>query len=125
MRYYRLFPEDTNKGGKSVITYIKRFQNVQGLSFSVGIIYSEDKLMQNFLNNFYQGAKHTTKIASHHGQLRREEIFDHKDLSVTSLRTDCLNLDSSSGYGRNNQRANHVQTKFNFCGGANHSEDFF
>ena len=29
-------------------------------------------------------------------------------------------MDSRSGFGRNNERENTVQTKCNFCGGVNH-----
>ena len=40
------------KGGESAINYIKRFQNAQALSFSVGNSYSEDQIMHTFLDNF-------------------------------------------------------------------------
>ena len=64
------------------------------------------------------------KIAIHQTKLRREEKFtDKKSLSISTLQTDYINLDSSSGFGRDNERANYVQTKCNFCGGVNHSEE--
>ena len=44
-------------------------------------------------------------------------------MNISSLQTDYLNLDSSSGFGRNSERANNVQTKCTFCGGTNHSAE--
>ena len=106
---------------------IKRFQNEQDLSVSVGNSYSEYKLMQILLDNFHQGGKYTGHTAIHQEQLIREEKFSEKQyLYIKSLQTDYLNLDSSSGSGRNNERANIVQTKCTFCGGANNfAENFF
>ena len=58
-----------------------------------------------FLDNFHQGGKYTAQIASHQAELIREEVFTHqKYLFITSLQTDYLNIDSSSGSGRNNDR---------------------
>ena len=55
--------------------------------------------------------KNSSQIASHQAELRREETFtDQKYLSNSSSQTDYLNLDSRSGCGRNNERANIVQT---------------
>ena len=42
-------------------------------------------------------------------------------LNISSLQTDYLNLDSSSGSSRNSERAHSVQEKCTFCGGNNHS----
>ena len=68
--------------------------------------------MQPFLDNFHQGEKYSPQIASHQAELRREETFtDQKSLSILSLQTDYLNLDSRSGYGINSERANTVQRK--------------
>ena len=54
--------------------------------------------------------------------MRREEIFtDQKSLNISSLQTDYLNLDSSSGSSINSERARFVQTKCTFCGGKKHS----
>ena len=39
-RYYRTFQQVTHKGGESAINYIKRFQNADALSVSVGNSYS-------------------------------------------------------------------------------------
>ena len=50
--------------------------------------------------------------ASHQAELRREKNFtDQKYLSITSLHTDYLNLDRSSGSGINNKIENLGQTK--------------
>ena len=46
-----------------------------------------------------------------------------KYLYISSLQTDYLNINSSSGYGKNSYRENLVQTKCTFYGGANHSAD--
>ena len=53
-RYDRTFQQVTHKGGESAINYIKRFQNAQALSVSVGNSYSEDQIMHTFLDNFHQ-----------------------------------------------------------------------
>ena len=56
--------------------------------------------------------------------MRREENFtDQKPLNISSLKTDYLNLDSSSGFGSNSERALTVQKKCTFCGGNNHSAE--
>ena len=47
-RYDRTFQQVTNKGGESAINYIKRFQNAQALSVSVGNSYSEYQIMHTF-----------------------------------------------------------------------------
>ena len=42
------------------------------------------------------------------------------------MQTDYLNLDRSiSGYSQHSERAHYVQTKCTFCGGNNHSADYF
>ena len=92
------------------MNYIKIFQNGQALSVSVGNSYSEYQLIHILLDKFHQDGKYSAQIASHKEELRIEEKFTHqKYLSITSLYTDYLNLDSSSGSGRNNERANIVQ----------------
>ena len=50
-RYDRTFQKVTHKGGESAINYIKRFQNAQALSVSVGNSYSKDQIMHTFLDN--------------------------------------------------------------------------
>ena len=54
------------------MNYIKIFQNAQALSVSVGNTYSKDQLMHIFLDNFHQGGKYSSQIASHQAELRRE-----------------------------------------------------
>ena len=88
------------------MNYIKIFQNAHALSIYVGNYYSEDQLMHTFLDNFHQGGKYSAQIASHQAELRREEKFtDQKSMNISSLQTDYLNLDSSSGFGRDSKRA--------------------
>ena len=66
--------------------------------------------MHTFLDKFHQGGKYSAQIAGHQAELRREEKFtDQKYLFISSLQTDYLNLDSSSDFGRNSERANNVQ----------------
>ena len=122
-RYDRTSQQVTHKGGESAINYIKRFYNAQAFSVSVRKIYSENKIMNTFLDNFHQGGKYSAQIASHQAELRREEKFtDQKSLNISSLQTNYLNLDSSSsGSSRHSERAHYVQTKCTFCGGNNHS----
>ena len=99
------------------MNYSKRFQNVHALSISVGNSYSEDKLMHTFMDNFHQGGKYSAQIASHQAYLSREKKIDQKSLNTSSLETDYLNLYSISGFGRNSQIANTVQTNCTLCGG--------
>ena len=80
--------------------------------------------MQKSLDKFHQGGKYSSQIASHQAELRREEKFtDQKYLSISSLQNDDINLDSSSGCGRNSERANLLQTECTFCGCDNHSAE--
>ena len=73
------------------------------------------------MDNFCQGGKYSAQIAIHQAELKREETFtDQKYLSIISLQTDYLNIDSSSGSGGNNEKANIVQTQCTFCGGTKH-----
>ena len=45
---------------------------------------------------------------------------------MSSLQTDCLNIDIRSDFGRNSERANTVQKYCTFYGGTNHSvEKYF
>ena len=80
--------------------------------------------MHIFLDNFHQGGKYSCQIASHQAELRREEkLTDQKSLNISSLQTDHLNLDISSGYSRNSERVHAVQTKCTFYGGNNDSTE--
>ena len=65
IRYDRIFQQVTHKGGESAINYIKRFQNAQALSVSVGNSYSEDQIMHTFLDNFQQSGKYSVQLARH------------------------------------------------------------
>ena len=65
--------------------------------------------MHTFLDNFHQRGKYSAQIASQQEELRREEKFtDKKTLNISSLQTDYLNIESSSGFGVNSERANTV-----------------
>ena len=44
-------------------------------------------------------------------------------MNISSLQTDCLNIDSSSGFDRDSERAHDVQTECTFCGGVHHSAE--
>ena len=77
------------------MNYIKKFQNAQALSVSMGNSYSEDQLMHIVLDNFHQGGKYTSQISNHQVELRMKETFtDQKYLSISSLQTDYSNLTS-------------------------------
>ena len=55
--------------------------------------------MHTFLNNFHNGGKYSQ------AELRREvNITDHKYLSILSLHTNYLNIDSKSGCGINSEK---------------------
>ena len=64
-RYNRTFLQVTHKVGESAINYIKRFQNSQALSVSIGNRYSEGHIMHTFLDNFHQSGKYPAQLASH------------------------------------------------------------
>ena len=122
--YDRNFQQVIYKGGESTINYIKIFQNARALLVSVGNRYSKDQLMHTFLDNFHRGRKYSAQIASHQAELRKEGKFrEQKSFNISSLQTDYLNHDSSSGFGRNSEGAHYVQTKCTFFGGNNHSAE--
>ena len=80
--------------------------------------------MHIFLDNFHQGGKYFAKKANHQAELKRGvNVTDQKYLYISSQKTDHLNFDRSSGSGKNIERATLVQTRFTFCGGANHSTE--
>ena len=65
--------------------------------------------MHTSLDTFHQAGIYSVQIASHPAELRREENFtDQKYLSISSLQTDYLNLDSSSGFVMNSEGLNTV-----------------
>ena len=57
--YDRIFQQVTHKRGESALNYIKRFQNAQALSVSLGNKYSKYQLIHIFLDNFYQGGEYS------------------------------------------------------------------
>ena len=94
------------------------------MSISVRNNYSEYQLTHILLDNFHKGGKYSAKIASYQAEIKIKENFtDQKSLSISSLQTDYLNLDSDSGSGKNGERENLDQKKCTFCGGANHSAE--
>ena len=55
----------------------------------MGNSYSEDNLINIFLDKIHQCGKYTAQIASHQEELRREKNFtDQKYLSISSLHTE-------------------------------------
>ena len=77
--------------------------------------------MHTFLDNFQKCGKYSAQITSHQADLRREVKFtDQKSLNISSIHTDYLNLDSSSGFYTDNEREHAVQTGCIFWGGVNH-----
>ena len=80
--------------------------------------------MHTFLDKFHQGGKYSAQISSHQSEFRREEnLTDQKLLNISSLQTNYINMDRSSGFGSNSEIAHAVQTKCTFCGGNNHSAE--
>ena len=126
-RYDRIFQQVTHKGKESAINYIKRFQNAQALSVSVGNSYSQDQIMHTFLDNFQQSGKYSAQLASHQAELRREGNYpDQKFLNISSLQTEYLNLGCSlSGSSKHNEKANSAKAKCTYCGLTNHSVEMF
>ena len=123
-KYDSIFQKVTHKGGESAMNYIKIFQNAEALSVSVVNSHSEDQMMHTFMDNFHQVGKYSAQIASHQAELRSEDNFTYqKYLSISSLQTDYLNLDSRSGFGRNREREKTAQKKCTFCGGVNQSAE--
>ena len=49
------------------------YQDAQAFSFLVGNTYSEDQITSIFMDNFHQGQKYSSQIASHQAELRMEE----------------------------------------------------
>ena len=75
------------------------------------------------LYKFHRGWKYTAQIESNQAELRREEkVTDQKNIYVSSLQTEYLNLDSSSGYEKKREKK-HLQAKFIFCEGSHLTEN--
>ena len=64
-RYNILFQKVVHKRGESAIKYIRIFQSKNALEISLGNSYSEDQLMQKFLDNFQHGGKYYAQITTH------------------------------------------------------------
>ena len=64
-RYDRIFQQVTLKVEKYAMNCVKRFQNAQDLSVSVGKNHLEYQLMHIFFDNFHQGGKYSAQINSH------------------------------------------------------------
>ena len=61
------------------------------------------------VNNFHQGGKYIAQIASDQEELLIEGKYTElKYLSITSIYTDYINLDGSSGFCKNNEKSNIV-----------------
>ena len=62
--------------------------------------------MHTFLDNFHHGGKYSAQIAIHQTKLRIvEKCIDQKSLKISSLQNDYLNIEGSSGFGRNSARS--------------------
>ena len=80
--------------------------------------------MHTILDNFHQGGKYSSQIANHQIELGREEkLTEQKPLKILSLQTDYLNIDSTSDFVRDSERAHAVQIECNCFGGVNHSAE--
>ena len=78
------------------MNYIEIFYNANALVISVGNSYTKNQMMLTFLENFQQGDKYDSQIASHQAELRIEERFiDQKSLSVSDFQIDYLDLENS------------------------------
>ena len=71
-RYERIFHQITHKGDGSAMNHIKRLQNAQALSVSLGNTYSEYQPMHTFLDNFHQDGKYSAQIDSYQAELMRK-----------------------------------------------------
>ena len=76
------------------------------------------------MDNFLQGGKYSTQIDSYPAEFRRErKLTDQKSLSIPSLQTNNLNIDSSSGCSKKSEREHIFHTNCTLCGGANNSAE--
>ena len=111
-RYASILQKNTHKGQDTETSYIKIYQNTQDLSVLEGNSYSGYQIMRIFQDNFRKGVKYKAQIAGHHAEFRKQEKFtDQYSLSISYLNTDYLNLDRTSGSGKNNEKVKLVQTK--------------
>ena len=61
------------------MNYIKKIQDAEALSVSVGNSYTEDKTMHIFMGNCHQCGKYSAQIANHQAELRRENNLQIKN----------------------------------------------
>ena len=64
-RYNGMFQKVVHKGGESSINCINIFQNDKDLEISVGNSYTEDQLMNTFLDNLQRDGNYSAWISSH------------------------------------------------------------
>ena len=62
-RYDKLFQAVTHKHGERALNYIKRFHKDKTMAASVGNRYSEEDLMQTFVDNFQSPGKYAAQQA--------------------------------------------------------------
>ena len=91
-----MFQNVVHKRGESEIKYIKIFKNYKALAISVGNSYTEDQMIQNFLDNLKQGGKYSLSDRNTPRRIeKRRKIIDQKSLSISELQIDYFNLDNS------------------------------
>ena len=94
--YNIMFQNVVHKRGESEIKYIKIFKNYKALAISVGNSYTEDQMIQNFLDNLKQGGKYSLSDRNTPRRIeKRRKIIDQKSLSISELQIDYFNLDNS------------------------------
>ena len=92
------------------MNYIKKYQNAQDISVSLGNNYSEDHLMHILLDKFHQGREVYCTDIKPPGRLKKRGKFYWPKIFIYLISTYWfLNIDSSAGYGKNNWRENIVQ----------------
>ena len=70
-RYNKLFQAVTHKHRESALNYIKRFHKAKTMAASVGNKYSEEDLMQTFVDNFQSPGKYAAQQVQQHSELRK------------------------------------------------------
>ena len=74
-----MFQQVAHKGGESAINHINIFQNAKYLAISVVDSYTEDRLVQDFLDNLQQSGNYSSQVVIHQPEPRREgKIIDEK-----------------------------------------------
>ena len=70
-RYDNFFQAVTHKHGESALNYIKRFHKAKTMAASVGNKYSEEDLMQTFVDNFQSPGKYAAQQAQQLSESRK------------------------------------------------------